>query len=121
MFDIGVPELLLVSLVALLIIGPDRLPETVRTIMLWLGRLRRSFSNIKREIEQEIGADEIRQQLYNESVMKELDESRQYIEDAIDKTDNTISEIKHSTDPIINPSSETKPKSDDTKRSESGG
>ena len=84
MFDVGFPELLLVSMVALLVIGPERLPETVRTIMLWLGRVRTSFANIKMEIEKEIGADEIRQQLHNESILKELDESRRQIKDAMD-------------------------------------
>ena len=80
MFDIGFPELLLVSVVALLVIGPDKLPETVRTVALWVGRIRRGLANIKAEIENEIGADEIRQQLHNESILAE-------VEDANGKTD----------------------------------
>ncbi len=108
MFDIGFPELLLVSLIALLVIGPKRLPETVRTIMLWLGRLRRSFANIKMEIEQEIGAEEIRKQLHDETIMKELEESRQQVEEAIQKTTSTISDIKQTVaNPISNPSNQT--------------
>ena len=51
MFDIGGLELLLIAVVALLVIGPERLPETLRTIGLWLGRLRRSFTSVKAEIE----------------------------------------------------------------------
>ena len=76
MFDIGFPELLLVSTVALLVIGPDRLPETIRTLMVWLGKIRTSFTNIKMEIEQEIGVDEIRQQIHNDSIMKELNKTK---------------------------------------------
>lgn len=122
MFDIGFPELMLVSVVALLVIGPNRLPETVRTIMLWLGRLRRSFANIKMEIEQEIGADEIRQQLHNESIMKELDAGKRQIKDAIAKTDNTISGIKNTiTRPVSDPSNQAEKKSDGPRQSESGG
>lgn len=84
MFDVGFPELLLVSVVALLVIGPERLPETVRTIMIWLGKIKRSFANIKTEIEQEIGVDEIRQQIHNDAIMKELDKGRQQIENVFD-------------------------------------
>ena len=69
---IGPTELLLVVFVALLVIGPERLPETLRTLGLWFGRLTRSFNSVKSEIEKEIGMDEIRRQLHNESVMAEM-------------------------------------------------
>ena len=72
MFDIGFPELLLIAVVGLLVIGPDRLPEALRTLGLWLGRMRRSFVSVKAEIEKEIGMDEVRRQLHNESVMEEM-------------------------------------------------
>ncbi len=65
-------ELLLILVVALLVIGPERLPETVRTLGLWFGRLRRSFLSIKTEIEKEVGMDDIRRQLHNEAVMEEM-------------------------------------------------
>ena len=51
MFDIGFPELVLIAVVALLVIGPERLPEALRTLGLWLGRMRRSFTAVKAEIE----------------------------------------------------------------------
>jgi len=70
MFDIGFSELLLVGLVALVVLGPERLPGAVRTTGLWIGRLKRSFSNIKAEVEREIGADEIRRQLHNERILE---------------------------------------------------
>ncbi|MGH8353453.1 MAG: Sec-independent protein translocase protein TatB [Pseudomonas sp.] len=69
MFDIGFSELLLVGLVALLVLGPERLPGAVRTAGLWVGRLKRSFLAIKQEVEREIGADEIRRQLHNEQIL----------------------------------------------------
>ena len=101
MFDIGFPELLLVSVVALLVVGPDRLPETIRTISLWVGRFRRSFANIKREIENEIGADEIRAQLYNESIMQDIEKSKESLEEvkkevteAIEQVDVSVSNLK---------------------------
>ena len=72
MFDIGFPELVLVAIVGLLVIGPERLPEALRTLGLWLGRMRRSFTTVKTEIEKEIGMDEVRRQLHNEAVMDEM-------------------------------------------------
>ncbi|WP_079203448.1 Sec-independent protein translocase protein TatB [Pseudomonas sp. CC6-YY-74] len=69
MFDIGFTELLLIGVVALLVLGPERLPGAVRTAGLWIGRIKRSFSTIKAEVEREIGADEIRRQLHNEQIL----------------------------------------------------
>lgn len=76
MFDIGFAELLVLAVVGLLVIGPEQLPGTIRTISLWLGRLRRSFNDIKSDIEREIGADDIKRQLHNESILKELEDTR---------------------------------------------
>ncbi|MFT4714763.1 MAG: sec-independent protein translocase protein TatB [Candidatus Azotimanducaceae bacterium] len=92
MFDIGFPELILISVVALVVIGPEKLPETVRTIALWIGRFKRSLSNLRMELENEIGADEIRQQLHNEGVMKELADTKSELEEIIQNADNTISD-----------------------------
>lgn len=69
MFDIGFSELLLVGLVALIVLGPERLPGAARTAGLWVGRIKRSFLSIKTEVEREIGADEIRRQLHNENIL----------------------------------------------------
>ncbi|MBX9913124.1 MAG: Sec-independent protein translocase protein TatB [Pseudomonadaceae bacterium] len=69
MFGISFGELLLIGLIALLVLGPERLPGAARTAGLWVGRLKRSFNAIKQDVEREIGADEIRRQLHNENVM----------------------------------------------------
>ncbi|MCK9503612.1 MAG: Sec-independent protein translocase protein TatB [Porticoccaceae bacterium] len=74
MFDIGFTELLVVAVVALVVIGPERLPETIRSVALWLGRLRRMASQVYREMEKEVGMNDIRQQLHNEEVMRSLGE-----------------------------------------------
>ena len=82
MFDIGFSELLLVGIVALVVLGPDRLPGAVRTAGLWIGRIKRSFSAIKAEVEREIGADEIRRQLHNEQILQMERELQQSIQPA---------------------------------------
>jgi len=63
MFDIGFTELVLVGVVGLLVIGPERLPGAIRTASLWLNRLKRGFNDIKREVQQELHNDEVMQEL----------------------------------------------------------
>ena len=73
MFDgISTIETMVIIVVILLVIGPERLPETLRTLGLWVGRLQRSFTGVKNEIEKEIDMDGIRRQLHNEAVMEEM-------------------------------------------------
>ena len=94
MFDIGFPELLLIGVVTLLVIGPDQLPSTMRTVALWIGRFRRGFADIRRDIEQGIGADEIRQQLHNEAILKEIERSKAAIAQTNAEVDNLAREAK---------------------------
>lgn len=63
MFDIGFAELVIIGVVGLLVIGPERLPGAIRTGSLWMARIRRGFNDIKREVEQEIHNDAVMQEL----------------------------------------------------------
>ena len=72
MFDISFPELVVVCVIALLVMGPERMPGALRTLGLWVGRISRTFTAMKTEIEREIGMDEIRRQLHNEAVMDQI-------------------------------------------------
>lgn len=85
MFDIGFLELLVIATIGLLVLGPERLPGAVRTASLWLGRLRRSFNELRREIEREVGAEELRQQLHNEEVMKSLRKAHDELSDGLNQ------------------------------------
>ncbi|MFR0689419.1 Sec-independent protein translocase protein TatB [Enterobacterales bacterium AE_CKDN230030158-1A_HGKHYDSX7] len=87
MFGISFSELLLVGLVALLVLGPDRLPGAARTAGLWIGRLKRSFNAIKTEVERELGADEIRRQLHNEHILQMEQEARKLMAPLTDLQD----------------------------------
>lgn len=93
MFDIGFAELLLIAVVSLLVIGPEQLPATVRTISLWLGRMRRSFNEIKADIEREIGADDIKRQLHNETILKELENTRAELNAIANDTEQSVKKI----------------------------
>ncbi|MDB4002581.1 Sec-independent protein translocase protein TatB [Oceanospirillaceae bacterium] len=60
MFDIGFTELVLVAVIGLLILGPERMPVAVRTIGLWVGKIKRTVSGVQKEIQDELRIDEIR-------------------------------------------------------------
>lgn len=66
MFDIGFWELCIIAVVALLILGPERLPIAARTAGLWIGKARNMISNVKSEIDRELQLDEVRKRLTEE-------------------------------------------------------
>ena len=60
MFDVGLSELMIIAVVALVVIGPERLPKVARTAGLLLGRLQRYVSDVKSDINREIQLDELK-------------------------------------------------------------
>lgn len=60
MFDIGFSEIVVIGVVALVVIGPERLPKTARTLGLLFGRLQRYVSDVKADISREMELDELR-------------------------------------------------------------
>ena len=75
MFDLGFWELALVSLVALLVIGPERLPQVMRTTGMWLGRLRGMTLSVREELEQELYRQDIEGQISNQASLDEIKQS----------------------------------------------
>ena len=84
MFDIGFLELLVIALITLVVMGPERLPEAIRAVSLWIGRLKQLLAKTRQDIENEVGMDDIRHQLHNEQVLKELGESKDQLEQSLE-------------------------------------
>ena len=86
MFDIGFAELLIIAIVGLIVIGPERLPEAVRTGSAWLNRFRRGFNDIKREVQQELHNDKVMRELRDsgEALRRETDSLRRDLRSPID-------------------------------------
>ena len=80
MFDMGFTELMLIGIVALVVIGPERLPGVARTAGKYVGRLKRFMTTVKADVEQELRADELRQILTDQQ--KELDSLKDSITEA---------------------------------------
>lgn len=63
MFDIGFSELLVVAIVALIVLGPERLPKATRFAGLWVRRARAQWYSVKDELERDLAADELKRSL----------------------------------------------------------
>ena len=59
MFEVGFTEILMIGLVALLVVGPERLPELVRTTGRWIGRAQRITRELRAELDRDIGREEL--------------------------------------------------------------
>lgn len=78
MFDVGFFELLLLGVIGLLVLGPERLPKVARTIGLWVGKIKGTISSVQSEIEREIHNHEI---MARESeIAKELEQMKSSVE-----------------------------------------
>ena len=97
MFNISPMELMLVFVVALIVIGPDKLPGAVRTGSLWLGRFRRSYNKVRSEIERELNTDEIKRQLHNEAVLDEIERAKAHVKNIADETKVSVDALVTST------------------------
>jgi sec-independent protein translocase protein TatB len=97
MFDMGFTELMLIGIVALVVIGPERLPGVARTAGKYVGRLKRFMTTVKADVEQELRADELRQILSEQQ--KELDSLKDTISEAgrdIEKDVGVNEAVEHS-------------------------
>jgi sec-independent protein translocase protein TatB len=89
MFDIGFSELIMLGLVSLLVIGPERLPKVARIAGFWIGKARNMVASVKAEIKQELHAEEIRQ------IMKEQVDLEEF-HAALNETTEASNSIKAS-------------------------
>ena len=79
MFDIGFSELMVIGIVALLVIGPERLPKVARTLGHLLGRAQRYVNDVKSDINREIQLDELKK------LQTQVTESARALEDSVRK------------------------------------
>ena len=63
MFDIGFFELVVIAVVGLLVLGPHRLPQAIKTLGLYLGRIRKMVSGIQQEVSEQLQLEEMRERL----------------------------------------------------------
>ena len=108
MFDIGFFELCLIGIIALLVIGPEKLPRVARTVGLWIGKAQGMVKTVKYEIDEQVRVEELKQSL--ERAKNTLDNN---VSESIKEAESSIEElqnqIKDSSEQSTTPTTPTKP------------
>ncbi|MCP3871352.1 MAG: twin-arginine translocase subunit TatB [Gammaproteobacteria bacterium] len=95
MFDVGFWELMLIGLVALVVVGPERLPRLAYTAGKWLGKGRSMLSAVKSEIDKEMKSEELKEIL--EKQKKQINP----LEEVIEETTSVVQSLKNQTGQAI--------------------
>ena len=105
MFDIGFSELIVIAIVALVVIGPERLPKVARTAGHLLGRLQRYVNDVKADISREMQIDEIKK------LQAEMQESARSFERSISSevkaVEQLVDQTAQSVEPLVDPTSQS--------------
>ena len=98
MFDFGMWEIAVILVITLIVVGPEKMPALARKAGLYVGKFRKFVSKIKNDINSEIEADELKEQLSikNEELL---------VSQTLDEAKSGIDEIKHEASKISNLSS----------------
>lgn len=98
MFDIGFSELFMVLVIALIVVGPERLPGVAKKIGRYIGKAKRTFENVKREVQSELDTEELNKRLAENNILKDtkqdLTEISDELKDIAKKTSKQIPESK---------------------------
>ncbi len=95
MFDIGFSEMIMIAIIALVVLGPEKLPRVARTAGHLLGRMQRYVNDVKSDINREIELDELRK------LQKEMEKTARSIQDTVKGEVNAVeSEFKQVTDSV---------------------
>ena len=94
MFDIGFSELLVIGLVALIVIGPERLPRVARTLGILAGRLQRYVADVKADINREVELEELRKM--KDSVQQAATGIENSVQSELNKTGNELNAAANS-------------------------
>ena len=86
MFDIGFAELVIIALLGLVILGPERLPEATKTIFRWVHNLKRISSEVQNSVEKELNIGQLKQDMHLEDIDRQL----QSIKNEVQATGNEL-------------------------------
>ena len=91
MFDVSFGELALIGIVALLVVGPQKLPGLARTAGVWVGKTRRMIAKVRADVDREFKTDELRQLLTQQQA--EMQELRQIIDENRTAVEQEIKQV----------------------------
>ena len=90
MYDIGFSELLVIGIVALIVIGPEKLPRVARTVGVLAGRLQRYVADVKADINREIELEELRKM--RDSMQQAASEFQSSVQSEVNKTEAELNQ-----------------------------
>ncbi len=93
MFDIGFTELCMIGLVALLVIGPEKLPKVARVAGFWVGKAKNTVAKVKAEIKEELDSEELRQAVREQSGLEEIVQFKEEADELRQKINKPMSSI----------------------------
>lgn len=96
MFDIGFGELLLIAVVALVVLGPERLPKAARFAGLWVRRARNQWDSVKQELERELQAEELQRNL--RSVRQSVQQTGHELQDGATQLQGEVDALRREVD-----------------------
>lgn len=96
MFDIGFGELLLIAVVALVVLGPERLPKAARFAGLWVRRARNQWDSVKQELERELQAEELQRNL--RSVRQSVQQTERELQDGATQLQGEVDALRREGD-----------------------
>lgn len=107
MFEIGFMELVMVAVVALVVVGPERLPGLARTLGAWLGRARGFLNNVKADIDRELKAEELKRILEQQAkianpVHQIIEETKASLTETTSVAEKTLAETKQDVETLGN-------------------
>jgi sec-independent protein translocase protein TatB len=94
MFDVGFWELTLLFVVALVIVGPERLPRLARTVGLWIGKAQRIVSEVREEVEREIRVEEIKNSIHQQAGTEEIKKLADRVKSINSDVQETLTDAK---------------------------
>jgi sec-independent protein translocase protein TatB len=93
MFDVGFPELIVIAVVALVVLGPERLPKAARFAGLWVRRARNQWDSVKSELERELAAEELKRNLHDaQEALRRTDQAMRRSQDQAERGFNQLRE-----------------------------
>ena len=102
MFDVGFSELVVIALVALIVIGPERLPRVARTVGALLGRAQRYINDVKADIQREVDLEELK------GIRDTFQEAAKSVEESVTKVGQELQAAGESLNQSVTGSGETK-------------
>jgi len=106
-FDIGFGELLLIAVVALVVLGPERLPKAARFAGLWVRRARNQWDSVKQELERELHAEELKRNL--DAVRQSMRQAEQEMRDGTRQVQQQAEALRHDVEATAGPGGEAAP------------